>query len=91
MSSTKVAPKAPKAASTTREYVILMADRSVTAFHEVWHAIGHGTGATPKQAMTAVVEDLAPDERDGTFVAVPMRNWSPLTRTTQTVVKANWS
>lgn len=72
----------------TREYVVLRQQDDSGLF---WREQGYAPATTPKQAIAAIVDTLPGDEQDGTFVAVPARNWSPLTRRTETVVKASWS
>lgn len=56
-----------------------------------WREIGRADALTPTAAIKAVTLDLASEERNGTFVAVPARNWRPITRRVQQVEKELWS
>ena len=70
-------------ADSGRGYVVLAFDGAT----ERWQEIGRATGATAKDAIADVVSD----EDEGTYVAVPVRSWQPVTRKVQRVVKATWS
>ena len=80
-----------KTPAETREYVVLARWTGTDEADGHWIELGCAHGSTPKQAMATVVAGLPADEQEGTFVAVPVRNWTPLTRRTETVVKASWS
>ncbi len=83
-------PTEPKArVAAPREYVVLVL--GVSTPQESWYDVGRANATTAKQAIAKIVDDLPADEQNGTFVAVPARNWQPVTRSTETVVKATWS
>lgn len=88
MATMEPTPDNPK--TLDREYIVLSAGADVEK-RPVWYDVGRASATNAKQAMAEVVETLPEDEREGTFVAVPVRNWTPLTRKTETVVKASWS
>lgn len=45
----------------------------------VWGVVNHASAKTAEAAVRQVVEKLAEADRSGTFVAVPARNWRPVT------------
>ena len=80
VAAAKAAPIAasPKPSPET-EYVVLKQDES-----GFWSTVNRGSFKSADAALRGVVEKLAAQDQDGTFVAVPARSWRPVTVSTQT-------
>ena len=64
------------------EYVVLRQVDDVN-----WRELGRRAASTDTQAIKAVV----PAEKEGTFVAVPVRSFRPRTRKVETKTVDRWS
>lgn len=93
--TTKTAPvKAPKGTpepapapvNAARDYHVLMLTPE-----EAFRMLGTYAATTTKGAIEQACAALKKGERDGTFVAVPCRNWSQMKRRTAVIEKSEWS
>lgn len=80
-------PEPEKKSNEPRDYIVMTVGPTDV---EPCFIVGRGAGVTNKQAIADVVDKLPVDEQDGTFVAIAVRSWRPMKRTTQTVTKASW-
>lgn len=83
-----VTQPAPRRQQNKREYVILSGD---DRGDEWWKLEHNGWGFNAQDAKEDAVSKLAPDEREGMFVAIPVRSWKPSKRAIETSTRTRWS
>jgi hypothetical protein len=75
----------------TREYMILQQHTPPgMSGPTAWRELGLAEGATDDVAIRSLVDHFEPNNRAGTFTAVPARYWHPRTRIIETVTVDRW-
>ena len=67
--------KTEKTAASPTEYMVLRLGEQPGS----WTTIGDVEARNSTEAIRRTVSKLAPDDRAGVFVAVPVRSWKPVT------------
>lgn len=76
---------AEKKTATPTEYIVLRELRTGTTTS--WQRIQSAKATSASAAIRAVVGKLSQNDQAGSFVAVPVRSWRPVTVQPQTTIR----